>query len=62
MDTSFDVEKILKKREKNNKTEYLLKWRGNFKNSWEPEENLSCPDLLHDFWIQQALKVIGKHS
>lgn len=43
-------------------TEYLLKWLGysSYHNTWEPEENLSCPDLMNDFIISRAHKILGK--
>ncbi|KAG4072620.1 hypothetical protein HA402_004709 [Bradysia odoriphaga] len=43
----YEVEKVLKKRTRKGKTEYLIKWLGypSTSNSWEPSKNLD-PALL----------------
>ncbi|KAI3413895.1 Trefoil factor 3 [Globodera pallida] len=50
---TYQVEKVLKKRViKGGKVEYYIKWKGyegNNDNTWEPEENCDCPDLIRQY-------------
>lgn len=58
------MERILKKRVKNGKIEYFLKWVGYSEedNTWEPKENLNCPELIEAFEAQERGKASGSKS
>lgn len=48
----FEVEKIIEVHFKKNKTKlFLIRWKGfsAADDTWEPEENLNCPDLIEKF-------------
>ena len=50
-DDEYEVEKILNKRMVDNKTQYLIKWRGydHNENTWERIENIFCLDEIERF-------------
>lgn len=54
-DRVFAAERIIKKRMKSRKTEYLVKWKGwsQRHNTWEPEENILDQRLIDSFERQQ---------
>ncbi|XP_031828269.1 uncharacterized protein LOC116425137 isoform X2 [Nomia melanderi] len=48
----FEVEKIIEVHFKKNKTrQFLIRWKGfsSADDTWEPEENLNCPELIEKF-------------
>jgi len=47
----YVVEKIIKKRQVNGKTEYFIKWKDwpASTNTWEPVEHLSCEEKVKEF-------------
>lgn len=48
----YEVERILDVYiHRNNKREFLIRWKGysSKSDSWEPEENLDCGDLINKF-------------
>ncbi|KAJ1038656.1 hypothetical protein NDA10_002516 [Ustilago hordei] len=50
-DLDFEVEALIDKCSHNGTTEYKVLWRGYSEEaaSWEPVENLNCPDLIQEY-------------
>ena len=53
-DKEYEVESILdhrKKHERGANMEYKIRWKGYSKahDTWEPEDNLDCKDMLADY-------------
>ncbi|XP_051167747.1 uncharacterized protein LOC127285663 [Leptopilina boulardi] len=60
-DKEFEVEKIIEVHFKKNKSrEFLIRWKGfsSSDDTWEPEENLNCPELIEKFMekVEKAKK------
>ncbi|KAJ1587919.1 hypothetical protein NDA12_001953 [Ustilago hordei] len=60
-DLDFEVEALIDKRSHNGTTEYKVLWRGYSEEaaSWEPVENLNCPDLIQEYEVSEGGRVSG---
>ncbi|KAJ1041204.1 hypothetical protein NDA10_002107 [Ustilago hordei] len=58
-DLDFEVEALINKRSHNGTTEYKVLWRGYSEEaaSWEPVENLNCPDLIPEYEVSEGGRV-----
>jgi len=47
----YEVEKVVNKRIVKGQIQYLIKWKGfnETDNTWEPKENLECPELIAEY-------------
>ncbi|KAJ1579749.1 hypothetical protein NDA12_006262 [Ustilago hordei] len=58
-DLDFEVEALIDKRSHNGTMEYKVLWRGYSEEaaSWEPVENLNCPDLIQEYEVSEGGRV-----
>jgi len=62
LEDEYIVDAIVDKRIRNNKVEYLLKWKGydELNNTWEPKKHIHCEELIRDFEQKQKDKIKKK--
>ncbi|UTT92403.1 hypothetical protein NDA17_005982 [Ustilago hordei] len=60
-DLDFEVEALIDKHSHNGITEYKVLWRGYSEEaaSWEPVENLNCPDLIQEYEVSEGGRCHG---
>ena len=61
MQQQHPVETILhSKFELNGQQKYLIRWMGNFKDSWQPKGNITS-DIIDDFNKRKIQEMVNKH-
>jgi Chromo (CHRromatin Organisation MOdifier) domain len=52
----YEVERIVEMNQKGKKREFLVHWKGfsSREDTWEPEDNLNCKDLIKKYLEQQT--------
>ncbi|KAJ1041645.1 hypothetical protein NDA10_005955 [Ustilago hordei] len=60
-DLDFEVEALIDKHSHNGTTEYKVLWRGYSEEaaSWEPVENLNCPNLIQEYEVSEGGRCHG---
>lgn len=60
----YKVEKIINRRIKDGIVEYRIKWLGydSSENTWEPEENLDCIEIVEEFLEAQSKGELDNYS
>ncbi|KAJ1597993.1 hypothetical protein NDA14_001269 [Ustilago hordei] len=60
-DLNFEVKALINKHSHNGTTEYKVLWRGYSEEaaSWEPVENLNCPDLIQEYEVSEGGRCHG---
>ncbi|XP_072947714.1 uncharacterized protein [Epargyreus clarus] len=64
VEEEYEVEKVIDSKKIKGKLHYLIRWKGYSADSdtWEPENTLSCPDLINKFNDSQKENSKGKGS
>jgi DNA invertase Pin-like site-specific DNA recombinase len=57
-DNTYEVDKLLDSKIKKGNTYYLVKWQGDYPNSWEPEDNINT-NLIRQYLLNEQIK---KHN
>ncbi len=55
---TYEVDKLLDSKIKKGKKYYLIKWEGDYPNSWEPEDNINT-NLIRQYLLNEQIK---KHN
>ena len=56
-EAEYEVEAILDFKKTSKGDYYLIKWKGyeESENSWQPETNLDCDELIEQFWEERRI-------